>query len=41
MLILRDPFFWAFIGMFGLLVGTVMVSGIKLGRIPYWDLSLL
>jgi protein-S-isoprenylcysteine O-methyltransferase Ste14 len=28
----QDPFFWAFIGMFGLLAGTAMVSGTKLGR---------
>jgi protein-S-isoprenylcysteine O-methyltransferase Ste14 len=29
---LQDPFFWAFIGMFGLLAGTAAVSGTKLGR---------
>jgi len=28
----QDPFFWAFIGMFGLLAGTALVSGTKLGR---------
>ena len=32
MLVLTDPFFWAFIAMLGLLIGTVMVSGIKLGQ---------
>ncbi len=29
---IQDPFFWAFIGMFGLLAGTAAVSGTKLGR---------
>jgi len=32
MFILQDPFFWAFLGMFGLLAGTAVVSGTKLGR---------
>jgi protein-S-isoprenylcysteine O-methyltransferase Ste14 len=32
MFVLRDPFFWAFVGMFGLLAGTALVSGTKLGR---------
>ncbi len=32
MLFLTDPFFWAFVGMFGLLIGTTLVSGIKLGQ---------
>jgi protein-S-isoprenylcysteine O-methyltransferase Ste14 len=32
MFVLQDPFFWAFIGMFGLLAGTALVSGTKLGR---------
>lgn len=32
MFMLRNPFFWAFIGMFGLLVGAVMVSGTRLGQ---------
>ena len=32
MFVLTNPFFWAFVGMFGLLVGTVMVSGTKLGQ---------
>ena len=32
MFVLTNPFFWAFLGMFGLLVGTVMLSGIKLGQ---------
>jgi len=32
MFILTDPFFWAFVGMFGLLVGIAMVSGTKLGQ---------
>ncbi len=31
MLVLQNPFFWAFIGMFGLLAGTAAVSGTKLG----------
>lgn len=30
--VLQDPFFWAFVGMFGLLVGVAIVSGIKLGQ---------
>lgn len=32
MFMLTNPFFWAFVGMFGLLVGTVMLSGTKLGQ---------
>ena len=32
MFMLTNTFFWAFVGMFGLLVGTVMVSGAKLGH---------
>jgi len=32
MFILTNPFFWAFLGMFGLLVGIALVSGIKLGQ---------
>jgi len=32
MSILTDPFFWAFVGMFGLLVGIAFVSGTKLGQ---------
>jgi protein-S-isoprenylcysteine O-methyltransferase Ste14 len=32
MSIFTDPFFWAFVGMFGLLVGIASVSGIKLGQ---------
>jgi protein-S-isoprenylcysteine O-methyltransferase Ste14 len=32
MFVLQDPFFWAFIGMFGLLAGAAMVSGTKLGK---------
>lgn len=32
MFILMNPFFWAFVGMFGLLVGIALVSGIKLGQ---------
>ena len=32
MFILTDPFFWAFVGMFGLLVGIAFVSGIRLGQ---------
>lgn len=38
MLILTDPFFWAFVGMFGLLIGTVFVSGIKLSQNPLFGL---
>jgi hypothetical protein len=30
--VLQDPFFWTFIGMFGLLAGAALVSGTKLGR---------
>ena len=32
MFVLQNPFFWAFVSMFGLLVGTALVSGIPLGR---------
>ena len=32
MFILTNPFFWAFVGMFGLLAGTAFVSGLSLGR---------
>jgi len=32
MSILTNPFFWAFVGMFGLLIGIVLVSGTKLGQ---------
>jgi protein-S-isoprenylcysteine O-methyltransferase Ste14 len=32
MFVLQDPFFWAFLSMFGLLAGTAAVSGTKLGR---------
>lgn len=32
MSILTNVFFWAFVGMFGLLVGIALVSGIKLGQ---------
>ncbi len=32
MLVFTNPFFWAFVGMFGLLVGITLVSGIKLGQ---------
>jgi len=31
MQIVTNPFFWAFISMFGLLVGIAMLSGLKLG----------
>ncbi len=34
MFILTNPFFWAFVGMFGLVVGIALVSGIKLGQNP-------
>ena len=44
MFVLTDPFFWAFVGMFGLVVGVALVSGTKLGQnallgfatITYW-----
>ncbi len=32
MFILTDPFFWAFVGMFGILAGAALVSGSKLGQ---------
>jgi hypothetical protein len=32
MFLLTNLFFWAFVGMFGLLVGIAFVSGIKLGQ---------
>jgi protein-S-isoprenylcysteine O-methyltransferase Ste14 len=32
MYIFTDPFFWAFVGMFGLLVGVVLVSGTRMGK---------
>ena len=32
MFVFTNPFFWAFVGMFGLLVGILLVSGIKLGQ---------
>jgi protein-S-isoprenylcysteine O-methyltransferase Ste14 len=32
MLILTNLFFWAFVGMFGLVVGIALVSGIRLGH---------
>jgi protein-S-isoprenylcysteine O-methyltransferase Ste14 len=32
MSIITNVFFWAFVGMFGLLVGIALVSGIKLGQ---------
>ena len=32
MFVLQNLFFWAFVGMFGLLVGIAIVSGIKLGQ---------
>ena len=32
MFVLTNPFFWAFVGMFGLVVGIALVSGIKLGQ---------
>jgi protein-S-isoprenylcysteine O-methyltransferase Ste14 len=34
MVFFTDPFFWAFIGMFGLVVGIALVSGIKQGQDP-------
>jgi len=41
MFMLTDPFFWAFIGMFGLLVGVVLVSGTKLGQNSLLGLSVI
>ncbi len=38
MFILTNLFFWAFVGMFGLLVGVALVSGIKLGQNPVFGL---
>ncbi len=32
MVVLTNPFFWAFVDMFGLLGGIALVSGIKLGQ---------
>ena len=32
MFIFTDPFFWAFVGMFGLLIGIALVSGTKMGK---------
>lgn len=32
MFVLTNPFFWAFMGMFGLFIGIALVSGIKLGQ---------
>src|SRR5512136_2540452 len=32
MFVLTTPFFYAFVGMFGLLIGITLVSGIKLGK---------
>ncbi|MCJ7824619.1 MAG: hypothetical protein MUP44_06950 [Anaerolineales bacterium] len=32
MFMITNPFFWAFIGMFGLLVGAFMLSGTRLGQ---------
>lgn len=34
MFIISNPFFWAFLSMFGLAGGIALVSGIKLGRNP-------
>ena len=34
MYVYEDPFFWAFVSMFGLLAGMALVSGIPLGRNP-------
>ncbi len=34
MFIFTNLFFWAFLGMFGLLAGTALVSGLSLGRNP-------
>jgi protein-S-isoprenylcysteine O-methyltransferase Ste14 len=38
MFILTNLFFWAFIGMFGLLVGIAFVSGIRLGQNAFFGL---
>ena len=32
MIVLTNLFFWAFVGMFGLLIGIALVSGTRLGR---------
>ncbi len=41
MLILKDPFFWAFVGMFGLLMGIALVSGITLGKNAMFGLATI
>ena len=38
MFILTNLFFWAFVGMFGLVVGIALASGIKLGQNPIFGL---
>jgi protein-S-isoprenylcysteine O-methyltransferase Ste14 len=40
MFVLTNPFFWAFIGMFGLLLATVMVGG-RLGRNALLGLAVI
>lgn len=41
MFVFTDPFFWAFVGMLGLLVGIAFVSGIKLGQNALLGFSLI
>ena len=41
MFILTDPFFWAFVGMFGLLVGIALVSGTKMGKDAAFGLATI
>jgi protein-S-isoprenylcysteine O-methyltransferase Ste14 len=41
MFILTNLFFWAFVGMFGLLVGIAFVSGIKLGQNAFLGVILI
>jgi hypothetical protein len=41
MLILTDPFFWAFVGMFGLLVGIALVSGTKMEKNAAFGLATI
>ncbi len=41
MIVLASPFFWAFVGMFGLLVGIALVSGIRLGQSSLMGLATI
>ncbi len=39
MTFLNNPFFWAFISMFGLVGAGAVVSGKKLGKYPLYGIS--